>query len=579
MAEHPWRREWRRDLTAGLSVAAVALPAGLGMGELAGVGPMAGLYAAMFPLLAYLFLGTSRQLVIGPEGVLASATALTIAPIAAGDPALLAPLAAGLALCIGAVQVAAGALRLGFMADFLSRPMLLGYINGVACIIVAGQLGKTTGVPVESTGFFPQVRDFVLNLDRIHWRTVLLTAAALAVVFLVRRLLPRVPAMLAAVVLATAASAVLRLSEYGIAVVGELEGGLPRVGLPTGLSLDDYTTLLLPAVGLALVGFADAAAITRTYADKHGYRVDANRDLIALGASNAVSGLAQGMPTGSSGSRTAVNDANGGFGPATALVTAVAAVLTAAFAAPLIEPMPEAVLGVVVIVAGLGLVDLAGFRRLRRVGDSEMGLAVVAFLGVLVFNVLGGLLVAIGVSVGVYVYRSLRPHDAVLRSVSDVDGWHSADSFPSGAGTPGLLVYRFDAPLYFANAAYFKSRLLGRVGDDTEWVVFNAEAVNYLDATGVDALSSVADELRGRGVSLRVARLRADLRDTLRSTGVADKIPMYLSVRAAVAEFDRVHGEDDEDEDGKGSEPPSPSGPRPVPEDRGPGPTGSGNGA
>jgi sulfate permease, SulP family len=541
------RAQLRTDVIAGVTIAAVAVPAGLGMGELAGLTAVAGLYATLLPLAAYSLFGSSRQLVVGPEGALAALTAATLAPLAAGDPARYAALAAMLALLVGGILVVSSLLRLGFMADFLGKPVLIGYINGIALIIIASQLGKLFGLDIESDDFFPTLEEFFRELGKSHWSTVLLSAGLLALIFVLRRVVPMVPATLVAVVVAGVLSELFDFEGRGIAVVGDIAAGLPDLGLPD-VGLDDVTDLALPAVGLALVAFGDTVATARTYAAKNRYEVDANRELAGLGASSIAAGFSQAFPVSASGSRTALNDSSGGSSQVVCLIAAAIVAVIAAVATPLIEPLPKAVLGVVVVAAAIGLLDFHGIVRLRRVRDAEAGLAVAALAGVLVFGVLGGLAFAVALSIGVFVYRSVRPHDAVLGSADDVDRYVDVERVPVAHVVPGLIVYRFDAPLYFPNALYFRDQvreLVDSADPPPRWLVLNAEAVVYIDSTAVDMLRELQRELADRGIVFAIARAKGMLRDVFDSTGLTRAIGsehLFPSVRAAVRAFEGAPG-------------------------------------
>ncbi|WP_035700397.1 SulP family inorganic anion transporter, partial [Glycomyces tenuis] len=446
--------------------------------------------------------------------------------------------AAAMALLVGLIQIAAGAMRLGFMAQFLSKPILLGYVNGVAGIIIVGQLGKLLGLDIASNGFFPRLWENVTEVASAHWPTVALSVGLLAAYLLLRRFAPRVPAGLVTVTVAVLASVTLDLEAHGVAVVGDVASGIPLPALPS-VGFERLSALVVPAAGMALVGFADAAAITRVYAKKHGYAVEADRELLGLGTANVVAGVTSAVPVGSSGSRTAVNDDAGGASPVVSIVVAAVTAAVALFATALVEPLPSAALGVVIVGAALGLVDFGGVRRLRRVHDTEAGLALAALLGVLALNVLGGLMVAIALSAGVFVYRSIRPHDAVLGSVSDVDGYRDIVHHPKAALVEGMVVYRFDAPLYFPNAQYFTERAMSLADPAPRWFVLNCEAVTYIDASGIEALENLRDELSRQGTVLVVARARADLRRMFDRTGLARDLPVYRSVRAAAEAFRR----------------------------------------
>jgi SulP family sulfate permease len=520
------RALFRTDLLAGLTVAAVAVPAGLAMGKLAGVSPVAGLYATMLPLVAYALLGSSRQLVVGPDGVLAILTATTVAPLAAGDPARYAALAATLAVMMGVIHVVSSALRLGFMADFLSLPILIGYFNGLALIIIESQLGPMFGISISAHDFFPIIGEFVVEFGDANALTIVFSAVLLALVLVLKRLQPKFPGSLLAVTLAGAASVAFGLSDRGVAVVGTVEAGLPSLGVPP-VSLRDLSALALPAAGMALVAFGDTIATGRTYATRNGYQIDANRELLALGTANLASGLSEGIAISSSGSRTALNDASGGKSQVVGLVSAAAVVLVATVATPLIAPLPTAALSVVVVAAALGMFDVRGLLRLRRVRTAELGLALVTLVGVLALGVLGGLLVAIALSIGVFVHRSVRPHDAVLGLVEDLDGYQDIESFPTAETVPGLVVYRFDAALYFPNCPYFLDRVRQAVttaDPPARWVMLNAEAITYVDSTAVQTLRELRSELAQSGVTLTVARAKVMVRAVFDATGFTNEV-------------------------------------------------------
>ena len=511
------------------------------MAELAGLPVVVGLYATMLPLVGYAFFGSSRQLVVGPEGTLAALTAVTIAPLAGGDPAEYAALAAALALVMGVILVLGGLLRLGFMADFFSKPVLLGYINGTALTIMATQLGKLLGLSVSATDFFPILREVISELADVDRLTAVLSISLFGLAFLLRRFIPKVPATLVVVVVAIIASVLLDLEEQGVAVVGEVDAGLPPLGLPS-VGFDHVVDLLLPASAFALIAFADTIASARTYAVKNGYEIDPNRELAGLGGANLASGISAAFPISGSGSRTALNDSTGGSTQLVGIATAALVAVIALFATPLIEPLPDAALGVVVVVAAIGLFEVSSVWRLRRVRDAELGLAVVALVGVLLFGVLGGVAVAVGLSIAVFVYRSVRPHDAVLASVDDVDGYHDIVRYADAETLPGLVVYRFDAPLFFANAEYFRERVLALVDAERslEWFVLNAEAFTYVDATAIDALRQLHADLAGRGVVLAIARLKGRQQEIFEKTGVTEQIGrdrFFPTVRAGVDAF------------------------------------------
>ena len=539
----------RSDVVAGVTVGAVAVPSSLAMAELAGLPVVYGLYGTFLPLAVYGLLGTSRQHVVGPDSTLAALTASTVAPMAMVggevDPARYAALAAALALAMGLLLFLAGALRLGFVADFFGKPVLLGYINGVALIVISSQLGKLLGISVDADDFFPIVWEVLSELGDANGSTVLLSAGLLSAAIVTRRVLPVLPPSLAVLALALVVAALVDLEDHGIAVVGEVEGGLPSVGLP-GVGASDFIDLLLPAGAFALVAFADLIATVRTFAQKHDYEVDANRELTAIGGANLVGGLTGAFPVSSSNSRSAVNDSAGARSQAAVIVAAAVVGLFLLFAMPLIEPLPTAALGVIIVVAASGLINVDSIWRLRRVRPAEVALALVAFGGVLVFGVVGGVVVAIALSIGVFLYRSARPHDAVLGHVDDVDGYRDIARWEGAETLPGLLVYRFDAPPFFVNAEYLRQRVLELVdaSEDVRWLVLNAESWTYLDATAIDLLIQLHGELEERGIALSFARLKGRQREIFEETGLTARIGsdrFFTTVRAAVAAFESAH--------------------------------------
>jgi sulfate permease, SulP family len=541
----------RSDVLAGLTVGAVAVPASLAMAELAGVPVVFGLYGTLLPLAVYGLLGSSRQHVIGPDSTLAVLTAVTIAPLAVVggevDPGRYVALTAALALTMGLLLLAAGVLRLGFVADFFGKPVLLGYINGVALIVIASQLGKLFGITVDVDEFFPIIKEVISELDDANGPTVLLSAVLLAAAIAVKRFLPFVPPSLAVLALALAVAALVDLEARDIAVVGEVEGGLPSLSLPD-VGLGDLVDLLLPAAAFSLVAFADLTGTVRTFAQKHGYEIDPNRELTAIGGANVVGGLTGAFPVSSSNSRSAVNDAVGAESQGAVIVAAALVAIFLLFAMPLIEPLPKAALGVIIVFAAAGLINVRSIWRLRHVRPAETALALVAFGGVLVFGVVGGVAVAIALSIGVFLYRAARPHDAVLGRVEDVDGYHDIERWPGAEVVPGLLVYRFDAPPFFVNAEYLRARVLELVdaAEGLRWLVLNAEAWTYLDATAIDTLQQLRADLEKRGITLCFARLKGRQREIFEETGLTAEIGadrFFPTVRAAVAAFEARESE------------------------------------
>jgi sulfate permease, SulP family len=529
----------RRDLLAGVTVAALALPSAMAYAELAGLSPVNGLYALLLPTVVYVLLGTSRQLVVGPEGSLSALVAAAILPLAAAGSGEAVELAGALALLVGGCFLAARVLRLGWLADYFSRPVLIGYLHGVAIVLVVSQLGKLLGVDVDARNPLPQLGEVVRELGDTSGTTLLVGAAALAVLLPLRRVAPTLPAALVVVASAIAISWWLDLEEHGVAVVGEVPSGLPSIEVPYP-GFVDLLRLVPAAAGIFLVCFADEILTARSFAGRHQQHVRAPQELLAMGASNVAAGLSQGMVVGASGSRTAVNDS---MGVKTQLAGLAAVVSIAGILLFLTEPisyLPAAVLGAVIISAALGLVDRSAWRALWATDRVEVTIAAVTTAGVVAVGVLEGLVFAVGLSIVDVVRRSARPHDAVLGWVDRLGRYGNVDVHPSARITPGVVVYRLDDRLFFANAGYVQGRVLEAVHGapaPVTCLVFDAEAVTHVDATGLDALGELRESLRREHVDLVVARAKTPLLEKLDEAGFLDKLGrdrLFPTVRAAV---------------------------------------------
>ncbi|MQS17149.1 sulfate permease [Streptomyces kaniharaensis] len=520
-----YRREWLRgDLLAGLTVAAYLIPQVMAYAAVAGLPPVAGLWAMLPAIPVYALLGSSRLLSVGPESTTALMTATVVGPLAGRDTGRYAVLAATLAVVVGALCLVAWAARLGFVADLLSRPVLVGYLAGVALLMMADQLTRLTGVPVEGTRFFPQLRSFAEHLSEASTATVLFSAAALLFLFAVARLLPQVPGPLLAVALGTAAVAAFGLERHGIRVIGAIPGGLPHVSRP---DLGELHRLVLPAIGVLLVGYTDMVLTARAFASGDDRHLRAGQELLALGAANLGTGFLSGFPVSSSASRTALARSAGGRSQAYALVSGACVLAVLLFLGPLLRHLPVAVLGALVVFAAVRLIDLAGFRRLAAFRHRELMLAVGCLAGVLALDILYGVLVAVGLSVAELLSRVARPHDAVQGLVPGLAGMHDIEDYPQARTLPGLVVYRYDSPLFFANAEDFRSRALAAVADEptpVRWFVLNTEANVEVDITALDAVEALRRELTGRGVVFGMARVKQDLLDDLDAYGLTESI-------------------------------------------------------
>ena len=533
----------RGDLLAGLSVSAYLIPQALAYAALAGLSPIVGLWAALPPLLIYAILGSSRQLSVGPESTTSLMTAAVLVALVGGnDPARYATYAAILAILVGVFCLAAGIVGLGYLANLLSKPVLVGYLLGIAIAMVAGQLERISGVPVSGDSVVEQVRTFASGIGQVHWPTLLLAAAVLLCVVVVERAAPRLPGPLIAVLGAAAVVAVWSLTRYGIDVVGSIPAGVPSPAVPA-LTDVPLQQLLVAAVGIAVVAFSDNILTARAFASRVGETVDANAELRALGVSNIAVGFLRGFPVSSSGSRTALAVAAGARTQRYSLVVLVVVAVVVLFGGSVVSTVPAAALGGLIVYAAAKLVDIAGFRALARFRRSELVLALLTTLSVAAFGVLYGVLVAIALTVLDLLRRLSHAHDSVQGLVPGVPGMHDVDDYPDAALIPGLLVYRYDAPLFFANAEDFRRRALEAIDNaatPVRWFVLNAEANVEVDMTAIEALEQLRRECRRRGIVFAMARVKQDLRDALTAAGVTDHIGLenlYMTLPTAVEAY------------------------------------------
>ena len=543
----------RGDVLGGLTVSAYLVPQALAYATLAGLAPVAGLWAALPPLVIYAFLGSSRQLSIGPESTTALMTAAVLVPVlGAADPGRYAAHAATLALLVGVICLVAGLLRLGFLANLLSRPVLVGYLAGIAAMMVASQLGRLTGVTVSGESIIEQVRSFVTAVPELRWPTVALSAAVLAVIFVLDSRAPRLPGPLIGILAATAAAALLAGSRNGgdmVDVVGAIPAGLPVPDWPA-VSGDMLGDLVAPALGIAVVAFSDNVLTARAFASRRGEDIDPHAELRALGVCNLVAGMFRGFPISSSGSRPALADAAGARTQVYSLVVLGVLATALVFGGGVMAAIPSAALGALVVFAATKLVDVAEFGRLARFRRSELVIALATTAAVVVFGVLNGVLVAIGLSVADLLRRLAHAHDSVQGLVPGLPGMHDIDDYPAATVVPGLLVYRYDAPLFFANAADFRRRALAAIEDSPQpvrWFLLNAESNVEVDLTALDALEQLRTECERRGIVFAMARVKQDLRDALAAAGLLDRIGpdrIFMTLPTAVAAYRQAHPDD-----------------------------------
>lgn len=513
---HYQRADLPKDLAAGLAVAAVALPVGVAYAQLAGFHPAVGLYSSILPLLAYFLFGTSRQLILGPDAATCALIALTVAPMAGGDPQVYIVLSALLALFAGLFCILACFLKLGALADFLSRPILVGFLNGVAVSIALGQSGKLFGFSIEQQGVVLVAIELISKFGQIHWLTFAVALLAFAVLLLAPRLIKHLPAALLAMLVTAVAVAGFDLEAHGVATLGVVPAGLPALGLPAGslqLLTEHFKPLLMAAAGIALISFSSAMLTARSFAAKNRYDIDVDREFAALGAANIASALSQGFAISGADSRTAMSDASGGRTRLTGLFAAAAVALVLVFLTGPLQFVPVAALGAVLIMAALSLLDLGSLRRFWAIDKREFLLSMIATFGVIWVGALEAILFVVLLAVLRFVQLTARPRAEVLGSIEGMPGFHALDRHPEAAVTAGLVLFRFNGPLVFFNAGYFKREALAAAnqqGDDLRWFVLDMIPLTQLDITGIDALLDLQAELASRGVELVAAGRRSE---------------------------------------------------------------------
>jgi high affinity sulfate transporter 1 len=537
-----YRRDWlRHDVIAGVSVAAVALPTAIAYAQIIGLDPVVGLYAAIPSLLAYALFGTSRHLIVNPDAATCAMIGATLTPLAAGNPEVLLSLSVVLAVFTGILCFAASALRLGVVADFLSRPILIGFLNGVAISIFLGQIAKVVGFPITSHGIIPTFIEFVRKASETHWPTLAVGLLTIGVLLASKRFLPRWPGPLLAVVAAVAVVKDLGLEEAGVAVVGDVPAGLPRLRWPT-FDSEFLQPLFGGAMGVALVSFCNAMVVARSFAAKNHYEVDADRELSALGACQVASGLCQGFAVSGTESRTAMNHAMGGKSQVAGLVAAAVMAAVLLFLTAPLSYLPKAALGAILIFAAIGLFDLASLQRLWHVSRPEFGVAVATMLGVIALDVLEGILMAVALALLLLLKRSARPPDAVLGRAPGLKGFHDLAHHADANAMPGLLLYRFGAGIVFYNASYFKKRVLelAAAQPDLKWLVIDGSTINTIDSTGAETVESLARDLARRGIRFSLAGFRTETRSMLQRAGTMAAIAtdaVYPTLKSAMNAF------------------------------------------
>jgi high affinity sulfate transporter 1 len=518
----------RRDVTAGLVMTTMLVPVGIAYAEASGIPGINGLYATIVPLLAYAVFGPSRILVLGPDSALAPVILAVVLPISGGDPERAVSIAGMMAIVSGVVCVAAGLSRLGFITELLSKPIRYGYMNGIAITVMLSQIPKLLGFSVDAAGPLRQALGIVENVSAGHTNIAAfgIGGFTLALILVLKRW-PRVPGMLIGVVLATVLTAVFDLaSRSGISVLGPLPQGLPGPRLPLA-STDTLSAILMGSVAVALVSFADTSVLSRTYAARLRTSVDSNQEMAALGIANLAAGFFQGMPISSSSSRTPVAEAAGARTQLTGVVGALAIALLLTLAPDLLRYLPQTALAAVVISSAIGLFEVSDLRRIYRIQRWEFWLSMTCFAGVAVFGAIPGIAFAIVIAVIEFLWDGWRPHSAVLGRVDGLKGYHDIARYPDARRIPGLVLFRWDAPLFFANAEWFHERVLAAVaGSPTpvRWLVVAAEPVTSVDVTAADMICELDDALRATDVDLVFAEMKDPVKDKLKRFGLYTRL-------------------------------------------------------
>ena len=546
-----YRREWlAKDIIAGVVLTTLLVPQGMAYAELAGLPPITGLYTSIMCLLGYAVFGPSRILVLGPDSSLGPMIAATILPLAGadGDPKRAIALASMLAIMVAAIMIVAAVARLGFIADLISKPTMIGYMNGLALTILVGQLPKLFGFKVEANGFLGELTGFVKGLANGEAvpAAAMVGITGIALILVLQRWLPKVPAVLIMVVLAIAATTVFSLADHGVSLVGVLPKGFPPLTIPH-VRLADLGPLAAGAAGIALVSLADTISTASAFAARTGQEVHGNGEMTGIGVANLAAGFFQGFPVSTSGSRTAVAERSGAKTQLTGVTGAALIILMIVLVPGLFRNLPQPALAAVVITASLSLADIPGTVRLWRQRKAEFLLSIAAFLGVVLLGVLPGIAIAVALSILNVFRRAWWPHDTELGRVESLEGYHDVHTHPEAQRLPGLVIYRFDAPLFFANATTFrdKVRRLAKADPPPSWILIAAEPMTDVDTTASDVLEELDQALNAAGISLVFAELKDPVRQKIERYGLTRTIDphhFFPTLESAVVAFREATG-------------------------------------
>ena len=545
------------DIFAGIVLATMLVPVGIAYAVASGLPGIYGLYATIVPLLVYALFGPSRILVLGPDSALAGVILGVVTPLSGGDPLRAATLAGMMAIVSGTVCILAGIARLGFVTELLSKPIRYGYMNGIALTVLISQLPKLFGFSIESEGPLRSlwaIAGAILE-GRTNWVAFGIGLGTLMVILLLKNN-KRLPGILIAVVGATVVVGALDLGAlYGVKVLGPLPQGLPGFAVPW-IGYGDIFPVLIGGCAIALVSFADTSVLSRAYAARLGSQVDPNQEMVGLGAANLATGFFQGFPISSSSSRTPVAEAAGARTQLTSVVGALAIALLLLVAPNLLQHLPTAALAAVVIAAAIGLIEIADLKRIYRIQQWEFWLSIVCFVGVAVLGVIPGIGLAIAIAIAEFLWDGWRPHSAVLGRAHGVKGYHDITRYPDARRIPGLVLFRWDAPLFFANAEFFKERVLDAVATSptpVRWLVVAAEPVTSVDVTAGDTVAELDQALHAQGIEFCFAELKDPVKDKLKRFGLFAQLGekyFFPTLGAAVSrylEINNVEWEDWED--------------------------------
>lgn len=517
------------DIIAGLVLTAILVPVGMAYASVSGLPAIYGLYATIIPLIAYAVFGPSRILILGPDSALAGLIAAAILPLAAGNTDKAIALAGMLAILAGSFCIMAGLVKFGFITDLLSKPVRIGYLNGIALTVLIGQLPKILGFSVNGNNFLQETNSLIQGIagGQINWMSCLIGFSCLIIILGCRNWFSRIPAVFIAVAGATMISSSFNLSSsYGIAVVGPLPQGLPQLQIPS-ITFAELKSLFAAAFAIALVSFADMSTLSRTFALRAGQEVDSNQEIIALGAANMAAGLFQGFPVTSSASRTPVAESAGAKTQITGVVGAVCIALLLIFAPNLLKNLPQAVLGAVVICACISLVEVRALVRLYKLRREEFIFSLACFLGVVSLGIIKGIFIAIGLALFSFIWRAWHPYDAVLGHVEGLKSYHDISRHPEARLIPGLVLFRWNAPLFFANAETFRENVLHAIAEaptPTRWVVVTAEPITDVDTTAADMLAELDNALHESGMDLFFAEMKGPVKDMLKRYGIFTRL-------------------------------------------------------